>query len=40
MKKQKIYREFIFPKAIKSKIKIITDPVFASMTIDVDEIAK
>lgn len=34
MNKQMIYREFVFPSQ-KSRIKIITDPIVASITVDV-----
>jgi hypothetical protein len=40
MNKQVMYREFIFPSVVKSRIKLITDPATASMTIDVEDIAK
>ena len=40
MNKQKIYREFVFPSTAKSRIKIISDRILASITIDVEDIAK
>lgn len=40
MKSEKIYREVIFPTAINSKLQIVTDPIIASVTIDVEDIAR
>jgi hypothetical protein len=40
MRSQQIYREFVFPSAAGSKIRLSTDPVLSAMTIDVDDIAK
>ena len=39
-KKQSIYREFVFPSASKSSIRLVTDPVISSLTVDVEDIAK
>lgn len=37
---QKIYREFIFPTATKSKLRLTTDSIPSAMTIDVEDISK
>lgn len=39
MKKEKIYREFLFP-SMSGKIKLVSEPINASLTIDVEDIAK